>query len=589
MNGGEADGAGGGHDPPVTTVPFADDLPRPADVCDAAEATGVVVWHRTHLRTDDHLALARATADGDVVCPLFAFDPSFYGDEGIACDARVRFLHECLASLDGLYAASPTRTVTRAAGDSRDQMTAATVDPVEREASPPTEADAMALADAPGLTFGYGDPAALLSRFVDRGWDVVTMATPTSRYGKRRDERVREACGDAVEFVSGDGLVRGQERTRRNWQEHAEAWLEGDQHTPGWGDGDVTRLVVETGVTPAAVDRAFDVAPAKRKVPTGSHRVAAERLRSFVDRIPSYPRHISAPQKAREGASGLSPYLNFGLLSVRQVYQAVSDRAPSCRGREMFTDRLYWNLHYNQKLADWPGWTDTAVNPVLEGYNQDNHDPELVRAWKRGRTGFPMVDAAMRCLAGSGWLNFRMRAMAASFFSHVLQQPWWIGADWYHHHLVDSDVGINYTQWQYQAGLVGKPVKRVYNPRKQVRDHDPDGEWITEWVPELAPLPTEFLDRPERAPLAVQEECGVVVGETYPRPVVDFEARREAFWSRYERHRPAAASNLARPEIAERASLSGGYGAAKAIAAKYGRDSAADDRAKQMTIGDFDE
>ena len=112
----------------------------------------------------------------------------------------------------------------------------------------------------------------------------------------------------------------------------------------------------------------------------------------------------------------------------------------------MFTDRLIWNMHYNQKLVDWSGWTDRAVNPALENLNADRHDPKLVSAWKRGETGFPMVDAAMQCLRQTGWLNFRTRATCASFFTHILHQPWWIGADWYHHHLVDSDVGINYTQ-----------------------------------------------------------------------------------------------------------------------------------------------
>jgi deoxyribodipyrimidine photo-lyase len=140
-----------------------------------------------------------------------------------------------------------------------------------------------------------------------------------------------------------------------------------------------------------------------------------------------------------------------------------------------------------------------------------------------------------------------------------IHQPWWIGADWYHHHLIDSDVGINYTQWQSQAGLIGKPSQRVYNPRKQVRDHDPDGEWIGRWVPELRDLPSRFLDRPERTPLAAQDACGVTMGEDYPLPVVDFEARREAFWTRYERLRPEAARALARPDVAKRASFSGGY------------------------------
>ena len=578
---GESDGTTG------ATSPLSSEIPSPEAVCDDPSANGYVVWHRKHLRTDDHLALARAVDEGDVICPLFVFDPSFYVESGIACDARVRLLHEALASLDKLYAAVPMRTVTRTGEQSREHVAVAT--PLEpgasndRSTSP--ERSPLHGAESPGLTFGYGDPVALLSRFVGRGWSVLTMATPTSRYGQRRDERVRTVCGDAVEFVSGDGLVRGQEWSRTEWQSHVEEWLHATQHAPGWDEHTVTRLTIENGVTPAVVDDSFEIVPEKTQVPAGTHRAATTQLQSFVDRLPGYPANISAPQDAREGTSGLSPYLNFGLLSVRQVYQHVTEHAPSCRGLEMFTDRLVWNMHYNQKLVDWPGWTDRAVNPVFEEFNADRHDPELVTAWKRGETGFPMVDAAMRCLRRTGWLNFRMRAMCASFFVHILHQPWWIGADWYHHHLIDSDVGINYTQWQSQAGLIGKPSQRVYNPRKQVRDQDPDGEWITGWVPELAALPDQFLDRPERTPLAVQEECGVVIGEEYPRPVVEFESRRESFWSRYERLRPKAAQRLGRPAIAKRASFSGGYGAAQAIAAEYG-DPDADGGDTQLSLAE---
>ncbi|MES3516257.1 MAG: FAD-binding domain-containing protein [Natronomonas sp.] len=554
--------------------PRRSEIPSPSDVTTASDATGVVVWHRKHLRVEDHRALTEATATGDVVCPLFVFDPAFYTDGGLACDARLRFLHEAVTSLDRLYAAAPGDATTTAAPESPGRVG----DELGVDLSPPSrgwvgaETPETLESEGVGMTVGYGDPVEVLSRFVDRGWSVVTMATPTSRYGHRRDERVADVCGDAVEFVSGDGLVRGADWPREEWQDRVEAWLTDTQQEPRWRERDATRLAIETGVSPAAIDAAFDVTPTKTKVPTGTHRVATTQLREFVDRIHAYPGNISAPQDARGGTSGLSPYLNFGLLSVRQVYQHVNETVPESRGRDMFVSRLFWNLHYNQKLADWPGWATEAVNPVLAGLNEDTHDPALVAAWKDGETGYPMVDASMRCLRDTGWLNFRMRAMCASFFTHVLQQPWWIGADWYHHHLIDSDVGINYTQWQSQAGLVGKPSQRVYNPRKQVRDHDPDGEWITEWVPELADLPSEFLPQPERTPVAVQRECGVRIGETYPLPVVEFESRREAFWNRYERLRPKAARALARPKIARRASFSGGYAAARAIADEYGSE-----------------
>jgi deoxyribodipyrimidine photo-lyase len=575
--------SGAGDSGPVVPVPA--DIPTPAAVSGEG-ATGYVVWHRKHLRTEDHLALSRAVAGGDVVCPLFVFDPQFYETDGLACDARVRFLHEAVTSLDRLYAAAPGQTSKRRATRSIDSVETETpLAPGESEATTRTgRGTALCPPETPGLTVGYGDPVALLSAFVDRGWSVLTMATPTSRYGQRRDERVGQACDGAVEFVSGDGLVRDREWSRTNWQTHVQEWLAETQHTPEWDAHDTTRFALDTGVTPALVDDGHDVTPEKELVPTGTHRLATTRLREFVDRIRSYPGNISAPQDAREGTSGLSPYINFGLLSVRQVHQYVADNAPACRGRSMFNSRLVWNMHYNQKLADWPGWTDRAVNPVLEGRNEDSHDPTLVEAWKQGETGFPMVDASMRCLRETGWLNFRMRAMCASFFTHILQQPWWVGADWYHHHLIDSDVGINYTQWQSQAGLVGKPSQRVYNPRKQVRDHDPEGEWITEWVPELEALPSHALDRPEQTPLAVQAECGVVIGEDYPRPVVDFETRREAFWSHHERHRAEAARELARPAVAKRASFSGGYAAARAIAEKHGHDAGEADHSTQASL-----
>jgi deoxyribodipyrimidine photo-lyase len=571
---GSSDTGETGAEEPV--VPAAADIPSPVTLCGDETATGYVVWHRKHLRTDDHRALSTALADGDVVCPLFVFDPTFYAADGLACDARLRFLHEAVGSLDTIYATVPvpTTSIARTADQSDTQSAGRRSGPLGSAPADGLDAPGAipAQSNTPGLTIGYGDPIRILSRFVASGWSVLTMATPTSRYGQRRDDRARSVCGDAIEYVSGDGLVRDQQWSRVDWQAHIEEWLGSSQHSPAWDDGSSTLLTIDTGVAPALVDHEFGIDPQKTQVPSGTHRVATSRLRDFVDRIHSYPGSISAPQDARDGTSGLSPYLTFGLLSVRQVHQHVDDDAPACRGREMFTSRLFWNLHYNQKLADWPGWTDRAVNPVLEGRNEDTHDPALVEAWKQGRTGFPMVDASMRCLRQTGWLNFRMRAMCASFFTHILQQPWWIGADWYHHHLIDSDVGVNYTQWQSQAGLIGKPSQRVYNPRKQVRDQDPSGEWITRWVPELEPLPENFLDRPERAPLSVQADCGVRVGEEYPHPVVDFEARREAFWSRYERLRPEAARALGRRDIARRASFSGGYSAARAIAEKHGYD-----------------
>ena len=517
-------------DAPLSEQPAGDAVPEPP------ASGGTVLWHREHLRTEDHRALAEASASGTVL-PLFVFDPAFYGGAGLACDARIAFLHDCLGALDDAY---------RDAGGA-------------------------------GLSYAHGDPVTVLERFLDAGWDAAAMASATGRYGLERDER---AAAAGVRFVDGDGLVRGVEDTRADWQERFGEWVADDQY--GFDPSETALAGVATGLDPAAVGAAYGVSPSKTGVPTGGVDEARAALASFVDRVGEYPGNISSPLDAREGCSGLSPYLRFGCLSVRQVDQYVVEHAPDCRGREMFRSRLAWNKHYEQKLADWPGWLDTAVNPVLRGFNADRHDPELVRAWRQGETGYPMVDAAMRCLRETGWLNFRMRAMGASFYFHVLQQPWQVGADHYHYHLVDSVAGINYTQWQSQAGLVG----RLYTPRTQVRDQDPEGEWIREWVPELRGLPATHLDAPEKTPLAVQRECGVRVGEDgdYPRPVVEYESARETFLDRHGAVKARAAARLAEPEVARRASLSGGRAAAARIATKHGTD---DETGSQRTLDSF--
>jgi deoxyribodipyrimidine photo-lyase len=526
----------------LSTVPASDTV-LPVDAADDTAPESVVVWHRRGLRTADHPALAAAVDAAETVLPLFVFDPAFYSTDGLACDARIEFLHESLADLDGQYAEY-----------------------------------------GGGLTYAHGDPVEILSRFRDCGWRVVAAAEPTGRYGSERDDAVSAAAN--VEFVAGDGLVREATDSREGWSDHVEDWFTGEPYSVDSGDGDATDFVaLDTPITPARVADAYGVDATKQRVPRGGREAGRRRLQHFADSLRSYPGNISAPSDAENGTSRLSPYLRFGCLSVREVYQHIDDHAPDCRGKQMFVSRLYWNRHYTQKLADWPGWLDTAVNPVMEDFHADSHDSALVDAWKQGETGYPLVDTSMRCLRETGWLNFRMRAMCASFLCDLCQQPWQIGADWFYYHLIDADPAINYTQFQTQAGVVGTNMLRIYNPRKQVRDNDPDGAFIREWVPELRALPDDFLDQPEKTPLAVQDECGVTIGDDYPYPIIEYEAARERIQTKLEAVRDDARRALQRPEVAERASLSRrGRGSGGETPASDETD-AADDQASLSEFG----
>ena len=358
-----------------------------------------LLWQCRHLRTADQPAIEYATERYGTILPVFIVDPAFYGKDGLACDARIRFLCESLADLTDQYESL-----------------------------------------GGGLTMLHGDPAELLSELGQHIAHIVTTADPTGRYGLRRDNAVAEAC--EITFVDADGLRRDVPNPRENWSEHVESYLTAPVHEV---DAEQTRIEhVDTGIDPAWIEAYYDITPTKQISRVGGTEHGRALLDEFIENLSEYPGNISAPADARTGTSQLSPYLRFGCLSIRQVYKAVVDAPGRAHATEMFTSRLYWNRHYNQKLADWSGWMDRAVNPVLEGFHEETYDPERVEAWKKGLTGYPMVDASMRCLRQTGWLNFRMRAMCASVLCDLLQQPWQIGADFFYYHLLDADPAINY-------------------------------------------------------------------------------------------------------------------------------------------------
>jgi deoxyribodipyrimidine photo-lyase len=493
----------------------------------------IAVWHRDDLRVRDNAALAAAARDGDPA-PVFVFDPQFY-ESGMACDARIRFVHQSLASLDAAY---------------RDRWSR--------------------------LAFRRGDPGAVLDDLpVD---EIYVNRSVTARHGRERDDRLFDR-GDVTVFAD-DGIDwSGRGREAYDWQAQADDYFE---RNPEPAPTALAENPIESTASVDDIETEYGVDPAKKGVQRGGESAGWRRLRKFTDRIGDYPGGISPPAAAEQRCSRLSPYLAFGCLTPRQVYQHVHGEAGDGRATDMFESRLYWNRHYSQKLGDWPGWTERAVNPVFRGLFRSEHDPELAAAWREGQTGFPLVDASMRALRETGWLNFRMRAMCATFYHYVLRCWWKPGADHFYRHLIDADPAINYTQWQTQCNLTGVHPVRVYNPRKQVRENDPGGEFIREYVPELRDLPDEHLPRPEKTPLSVQEECGVRVGEDYPRPVVEFEQRREEARDLYARLADRAREVVEHdPEIRERASLSrrGGRGA--------GGDGDQPTREEQASLGDF--
>lgn len=254
-------------------------------------------------------------------------------------------------------------------------------------------------------------------------------------------------------------------------------------------------------------------APASRPLPSAGEAAARVLLDDFTTgRARGYRRALSSPLTAADGCSRLSPHLAFGTLSMRQVHQATEAAIRSTPDRTLahglrgFAGRLRWHCHFMQKLEDEPAIEHRNFARACDGLREEAFDRERFEAWCEGRTGFPMVDACMRQLRATGWLNFRMRAMLVSFAAYHLWLHWREPGLFLARQFLDFEPGIHWSQMQMQSGTTGINTLRIYSPAKQARDHDPDGAYVRRWVPEAGTpaYPKPIVD--ERAALAQAKE-----------------------------------------------------------------------------------
>jgi deoxyribodipyrimidine photo-lyase len=250
--------------------------------------------------------------------------------------------------------------------------------------------------------------------------------------------------------------------------------------------------------------------------------------------------------------SRLSAALHFGEVSPRQILAAVRtelgprslDAEP---GFETFVREVGWREFAHHVLAAFPHTTDEPLDERFRGMAW-GEEPARIRAWQRGRTGVPLVDAGMRELWHTGWMHNRVRMVVASFLTKNLGQHWRVGARWFHDTLVDADLSSNSFGWQWAAGCGADaaPYYRIFNPILQAERFDPERRYLRRWLPELAALPDEWIHRPHEAPGAVLATAKVALDRDYPRPIVDLAASRDRALANYQAMKgapPAAAAS----------------------------------------------
>lgn len=351
-----------------------------------------------------------------------------------------------------------------------------------------------------------------------------------------RDKRVARWCrehGVGWTQLPQFGVFRGR-LDRDGWARRWEAFMAEPLTLP---PSSLETAEIESDPLPNPLDLGFDDDPCPQRQQGGrAHGLTL--FDSFLKsgRARNYQRAMSSPLSAQDACSRLSPHLAYGTLSMRETVQRAytelqriksvpTEHQPlPARSLNAFIARLHWHCHFIQKLESEPEIERRDLHSAFRGARTNGVDHPHFQAWAHGQTGFPFIDACMRSLIATGWINFRMRAMLIAFASYQLWLDWRASGTRLAQLFTDYEPGIHWSQVQMQSGSTAINTPRLYNPVKQSHDQDPDGVFIKRWVPELSELSGRALHEPWTLSPMEARGLGFTLGETYPERIVDHEA-----------------------------------------------------------------
>ncbi|WP_208352446.1 FAD-binding domain-containing protein [Pseudaestuariivita rosea] len=456
----------------------------------------ILLWFKRDLRTHDNAALT-AVGHSDAVLPLYIVEPDYWRLSDTSA-RQYDFIAESLHELR----------------------------------------QAMAQFGAP-LIVRVGDAIDVFGQFHEehRLTRIISHEETGNLWTYRRDLRVADWCranGILWHEMPQSGVVR-RLKGRDGWAARRERFVRAPIIAAPVA---LKAIECDPGQIPTSDQLGLkpDRCPQRQN---GGRANGLALLDSFLNtRGQTYRKAMSSPVQGEWACSRLSAHLAVGTLSMKEVVQAANQRKAQVKGQRdgwsgslsSFTSRLAWRDHFMQKLEDEPRIETHCLHSAYENLRPKEPDAARLHAWQVGETGLPFVDACMRYLTATGWLNFRMRSMLMAVASYHLWLDWRPTGNHLARMFTDYEPGIHWSQTQMQSGTTGMNTVRIYNPVKQGYDQDPTGIFTRRWVPELADVPDAFLQEPWK-----WDGAGQLLGKRYPHPIVDVKSAaaeaRDRVWA----------------------------------------------------------